>query len=350
LARSASARPSKPVRGSHSVESVVDAIRSLWKSVEEGAEQDEQSELRREIAETVSRLQWRVEKSLRSSQPAFKERLLFDEAEEVRTPAVAVEEHLPEPRFPEAHARIYDKDLVDHALTHIPTADRFQTTHEFREHLISKIRCNSLETRRRTASYLIGRFFPGEVLHKDLAEFAAANEGKPALSDALFYLTCRMEPIVASVAEEVVFPAIPEGGVARTRILEHVKSKFPGSKSVSDISQAIIRTYERFGIGTATRTRLNVSSRESSLTAFGYMLHLEFPDPGMYSFERLFTGPMHKWLLWDQQWMTGQLYRLREAGLLSKVSEIDRLRQFTTKCALADAVQRIVALAQESPQ
>ena len=47
--------------------------------------------------------------------------------------------------------------------------------------------------------------------------------------------------------------------------------------------------------------------------------------------------------------MIRQLYRLREAGLLSKVSEIDRMRQFTTKYSLADAVQPIVALAKESP-
>jgi DNA repair protein RadC len=113
-----------------------------------------------------------------------------------------------------------------------------------------------------------------------------------------------MEPIVASVAEEVVFPSLPQGGVARSRVLEFVQAKFPGSKSVSDMSQAIIRTYERFGIGAATRTRLNVSLREGSLAAFGYVLHLEFPEPGMYSFERLFNGPMHKWLLWDQQWMS----------------------------------------------
>ena len=78
-----------------------------------------------------------------------------------------------------------------------------------------------------------------------------------------------------------------------------------------------------FGIGSSTRTRLNVSLREGSLSAFGYVLHLEFPEPGMYSFERLLNGPMHRWLLWDQHWMTRQLYVLREAGLLSKVSEID---------------------------
>jgi len=130
--------------------------------------------------------------------------------------------------------------------------------------------------------------------------------------------------------------------------LEFVQAKFPGSKSVSDMSQAIIRTYERFGVGAATRTRLNVSLREGSLAAFTYLLHLEFPEPGMYSFERLFNGPMHKWLLWDQQWMVHQLYVLREAGILSKVSEIDRTRQFTTKYTLDDAVRHLVNLPEEA--
>jgi DNA repair protein RadC len=79
-------------------------------------------------------------------------------------------------------------------------------------------------------------------------------------------------------------------------------------------------------------------------------MHLEFPEPGMYAFEKMFEGPMHKWLLWDRQWMVHQLYRLREAGLLAKVSEIDRMRQFTTKYTLIEAMQYIVALAKESPE
>ena len=195
---------------------------------------------------------------------------------------------------------------------------------------------------------MIGRLLPRRNPAQGSHRIRSGHAGKPALSDALFYLTCRMEPIVAAVAEEVVFPSLPEGGVARSRVLEFVQAKFPGSKTVSDMSQAIIRTYERFGIGAATKTRLNVSLREGSLAAFGYVLHLEFPEPGMYSFERLFKGPMHRWLLWDQQWMVRQLYVLREAGILSKVSEIDGMRQFTTKYTLDDAVRHLVKLTEEA--
>ncbi len=328
---------------------MVETVRKLWKSVEDNSEEIERTKLKRDIAQTVNRLKGRVEKSLKSSKPAAQELLLFDRTEEGngRVP-VPVKEHPTKPRFPEAALRIYDKELADHALSQIPSAIKFKTIGEFRDYLTAKLRFNSQATRRRAAGYLIGRYFPGDTLHRDLVEFAAKMEGKQALSDALFYLTCRMEPIVASVAEEVVFPALPEGGVARGRIQESVRSKFPVSKSVSSMSQAIVRTYERFGIGTPTRTRLNASLREGSLAAFTYLLHLEFPEPGMYSFERLFNGPMHRWLLWDQQWMVRQLYVLRESGILSKVSEIDRMRQLTTKYTLDDAVRHLVNLTEEA--
>jgi DNA repair protein RadC len=245
--------------------------------------------------------------------------------------------------------RVYAKDFADHALQHLPHALNYRTAGDFRKYLAQKLRFNSEATRRRSANHIVSRFFPGEVYNDDLPQFAAATAGKPALGEALFYLTCRTERILSLVAQEVVFPSLAEGGVSRSRIREFVQAKFPASKSVSDIAQAIVRSYEFYGLGTANRTRLTVSLREGCLASFAYVLHLEFPEPGMHAFEKMFDGPMHKWLLWDQQWMVRQLYRLREAGLLSKVSEIDRLRQFTTKYTLADAVQRIVALAQESP-
>jgi len=211
---------STSINDSLSIEYVVDTVRKLWKSVEDNTEEIERARLKRDIAQTVNRLKGRVERGLKSSKHAVQERLFFDRTEEGngRLP-LPVKEHPTKPRFPEAALRIYDKDLADHALSQIPAAIKFKTTGEFRNYLTEKLRFNSQATRRRAAGYLIGRYFPGDALHKDLIEFAAKTAGKPALSDALFYLTCRMEPIVASVAEEVVFPSLPQGGVVRSRVL-----------------------------------------------------------------------------------------------------------------------------------
>jgi DNA repair protein RadC len=306
--------------------------------------------LKKDISQTINRLRGRVEGRLGQPvriEPA--ERLLFDQAaEDGQRAAAEVTAPLAPPRFLEPVLRVYAKDFADHAFQHLPHAIKYHSVEDFRKYLSEKLRFNSEATRRRSANYIVSRFFPGEVYNDDLPRFAAAAAGKPALGEALFYLTCRTERIVALVAQEVVFPSLAQGGVSRTCIREYVQAQFPESKSVEHIGQSIVRTYQFFGIGTATRTRLNVALREGSLAAFAYVLHLEFPEPGMYAFERMFDGPMHKWLLWDQGWMIRQLYRLREAGLLSKVSEIDRMRQFTTKYALADSIEPIVAQLKES--
>jgi len=338
----------KGANGSTTVESVVSIVRSLWKAVEE-APKREQTTLKEEIAQTVGRLQDRIASRLGQVGLAPGEDFLFGLPQRpFDTPAEPGSPSRPS-RFVEPVLRVYAKDFADHALQHLPQAVKYHSVDEFRNYLAEKLRFNSQATRRRSANYIVSRFFPADVYNDDLPQFAAATAGKLALGEALFYLTCRSEKILSLVAEEVVFPSLAQGGLSRSRLREYIQAKFPHSKSADHIGQSIVRSYEFYGLGTANRTRLNVSLREGSLASFAYVLHLEFPEPGMYSFERMFDGPMHKWLLWDQQWMIRQLYHLREAGLLSKVSEIDRLRQFTTKFTLAEAVQPIVALARESP-
>jgi hypothetical protein len=325
---------------------VVATVRTLWIAAE-GTTDGEKAKLKQDITQTVNRLKKRVEGRLgRPVAIASTERQLFDELEQPSETEIAVPSPLP--RFTEPVLRVYAKDFADHALQHLPQAINYKTVEDFRNYLTDKLRFNSQATRRRSANYIVSRFFPGDVYNDDLPQFAAATAGKPSLGEALFYLTCRTERIVSLVAEEVVFPSLAQGGVSRTRIREYIQSKFPQSKSADHIGQSIVRSYQFYGIGSPNRTRLNVSLREGSLASFAYVLHLEFPEPGMHAFEKMFDGPMHKWLLWDQQWMIGQLYKLREVGLLSKVSEIDQLRQFTTKYTLAESVQRIVALAKES--
>jgi len=327
---------------------VVAIVRTLWTAAE-GADEGEKAKLKQDITQTINRLKSRVEGRL-GKPAADTQRLLFNEPDEQQTPESDTAAPSSLPRFAEPILREYAKDFAEHALQHLPQAVKYSSVEDFRDYLSDKLRFNSQATRRRSANYIVSRFFPGGVYNDDLPQFAAATAGKPALGEALFYLTCRTERIVSLVAEEVVFPSLVQGGVTRSRVREYIQTKFPTSKSAEGMGQSIVRTYGFYGIGSPNRTRLSVSLREGCLASFAYVLHLEFPEPGMHAFEKMCDGPMHKWLLWDQQWMIRQLYRLREAGLLSKVSEIDRMRQFTTKFTLADAVQRIVALAQESPR
>ncbi len=329
------------------LERLIAELRGLWDAATT-AEPARRSKLHGKIVQTIEKLKKQIGGELtaehlgRTSYPLFRGRF-SDETKDLADLPPAPQK----PRFPaERLLRLYDKDLADQALVALPQASHFTDVEEFREHLARTLPFNAESTRRRAATYLTGRYFPCGIINVDLARFAAASEARPWLGDVLFYLTCRVEKIVASVADEIVWPSLADGGVTRKRITDYVGAQVPAwsPNSVKDVGAAIVRTYERLGIGSTTKTRLNVASRRGDLPAFAYLLHLEFPEPGMFLFERLLQGPLRRWLLWDPEWMVKQLYACGEAGLIAKVSEIDGTRQFTTKHPLDEAVGPIVSL------
>lgn len=349
-AKARTGRVNNATQNSDDLNRVLGELRTLWEEASK-AEPARRSKLQAKIVQAIEKLKKQVGDQLtdghsgRNAYPLFGGRAP-DDSKVVSGSSPA----LHGPRFPaEPILRLYDKDLADQALVALPQAVRFSDVEEFREHLARTLQFNAESTRRRAATYLTGRYFPCGIIHEDLARFAGASLGRPWLGDVLFYLTCRVEKVVAMVAEEVVWPSLADGGVLRTRITDYVRGRVPSwsKNSVTDVGAAVVRTYERFGVGNPNRTRLNVSVRQGSLPAFAYLLHLECPEPGMYGFERLVQGPMRRWLLWDQDWTVKQLYACEEAGLLAKVSEIDRARQFTTKYTLEEAVGPILSLIHE---
>jgi hypothetical protein len=92
---------------------------------------------------------------------------------------------------------------------------------------------------------------------------------------------------------------------------------------------ALFNVYTELNLARADDDVLRFQIHRGTFEAFLYVLTAEFPQPGMYHFEQLEGGPMRHWLLWDREWMHQQLYNLRDFGILSKVSQIDTLRQFT---------------------
>ena len=358
-----------PQPETHDLEGVLQLVRTMWEATDR-AESSTKPWLQNTIVDSLERLKRQIEgrckiAALTASQPhmgavqpikrvatapaaaTVLQRPLFQEDEESSPKPQSVALASEVPRFPDSACRVYAKELVPQALKVVPQATRFSDINNYRKHLSKSLPFNAVATRRRNANYLISRFFPGENLHRDLVLFASAAEGHRCLGDVLFYLTCRTEKMVAMVAESLIWPSLADGSLPRSRIQDFIKAHFPKSKSAKQVSSAIVRTYSGFGVASATRTQMTVSQRQGHLAAFAYVLHLEYPEPSMYSFERLLDGPMHKWLLWDRQWIIDQLYLARHAKLLSKVSQIDSLRQFTTKYTLAEAVEHIVPLLKE---
>ena len=272
------------------------------------------------------------------------------ETEAVESVAEAVPdepEHEPEARPCPSSRRpgtgLFGMSILDEAinqLPHLPDADALD---EVREFLIPRLPYSSQQTRHRNASYIIRRMFPGDFVDRPMREFAKTFAEQPELRDVCFYRFCKAEPLMYEVVDSVLLPAIGHGKLPRSAIKDHLDPQFPDSKSTGHCATAIVSSLTAGGIADANHNRVSFGYRELLIPSFAFILHSEFPGPGMYDIGLLAKNPAIRAMLWYPDRIVPALYELRNQGIISKVSEIDTVRQFSTKWTLAELVDHLVS-------
>jgi len=236
----------------------------------------------------------------------------------------------------------FANDESANALIFLPQAARYATLEDFRTFLNERLPYNSASTRHRRANYILDRFFRDDRLDTPLTYFAAHCASAEDLKPAVFCHLLRAEPLAAKVAEELVWPALPVGRLGREDIREFVLRFLPdlGAASQAKVLQAIFNAYTVLGVGVGDGAVLRFQAHPGTLEGLLYVLTAEFTGPGMYTFEALEASPLRRWLLWDRDWLRRQLANLADLGIISKVSEIDTLRQFTLPFDQMTALRR----------
>jgi len=252
-----------------------------------------------------------------------------------------------EPR--ERSMRVFTNDEIANSLAFLPRAVEFTRLEDYQHFLQAQLPYNSQETRRRRANYFLDRFFPAGRLDTPLRTFLTKSKDPNSLKAAIFYHVLQSEPIAVKVADELVYPALPTGFVNRQELREFVLKYLPqaGESSQANMLRSIFYTYSLLDVGTVRDDSLRFRLRPGSLEAFAYLFTSEFPEPGIYSYEMLYQGPLHRWLLWDKEWIRKQLYNLRDLGLLAKVSEIDTVHQFTVALDQRAALEQFFSVVQD---
>ncbi len=238
--------------------------------------------------------------------------------------------------------RVFTNDEITNSLQFLPEATRFHTLEAFKHFLNEKLPYNAIKTRLRRTNNIVERFFPGGDLDIPLTYFIGQCSSQNDLKEVVFYHILQAEPIASKVAEELIWPALPIGRIEREQMREFVLRYLPeaGTSSQNNMLRALFYTYDLLGVGSANETTLRFQLRKGTLESFLYILTSEFPRPGIYSFESLYNSPLHRWLLWEREWMRMQLYNLQDFNILSKVSEIDTVRQFTLAVDQPTALRR----------
>lgn len=238
--------------------------------------------------------------------------------------------------------RVFANDEIANSLEMLPKASLFQSLEAYKQFLVDRLPYNAAETRIRRANYILERFFPEGNFNIPLNYYAAHCSSQSDLKPMVFYHVLKAEPIAARIAEELIWPATPLGRVDREQIREFVLGYLPeaGLSSQKNMLRSLFYTYKLLDVGSVNDTTLRFKLHNGTLESFLYILTSEFPEPGIYSFETLFSSPLHRWLLWDREWMRLQLFNLQDFGILMKVSEIDTVRQFTIAMDQATALHQ----------
>ena len=238
---------------------------------------------------------------------------------------------------------MFGKAMLKEAIRILPSLPESESLDEIRSFVRSNLHFSAEQTRERNASYIIRRMFPEGLADYPLRAFAKAFPDTQELRDVCFYRFLRAEPLELEAVEDLILTNLGTGKLTRDRIRQYLKDKFPEIRSIGDCGQAIVDALSAAGIVNADRTKISFAYRDIPLPSFAFVLHSEFPDPGMYDIRKLTESRMIRAMLWNPERILHSLYELRNRSLVSKVSEIDNIRQFTTRHTLAGAVEQLIS-------
>ena len=259
--------------------------------------------------------------------------------------AAAVKEDIPRHKkvAPRRGTGMFGKALLLEAIQILPSLPESESLDEIRSFLRANLRFSAEQTRQRYANYITRRMFPNGYADCPLRSFAKGFPDAQELRDVCFYRFLQTEHLEVEVIEDLILPNLGAGQLSRERIRTRLAEKFPETRYIVDCGKAIVDALTAAGIAKAARTKISFSYREIPIASFAFVLHSEFPEPGMYDIRKLDENRIIRAMLWNPNRLLHALYELRNQGLISKISEIDNIRQFTTKYSLAGVVEQIVS-------
>ena len=238
---------------------------------------------------------------------------------------------------------MFSKAVLKESIQILPDLPETESLNDIRSFLKANLHYNSEQTRQRYAGYVVNRMFPDGYADSSLRQFSKVFANKQELRDVCFYRFLKAEPLEIDMVENLILPNIGYGRLNRNSIQKKLMDRYPESRSIKDCARAIVDALTAGGIAKADRAKLVFTYREILLNSFAFILHSEFPEPGIYDFKKLEQNRFFLAMLWRPDQFIPMLYELRNQGIISKVSEIDNIRQFTTKYSFDEGVDYILS-------
>jgi len=239
---------------------------------------------------------------------------------------------------------LFTNSILEEAIELLPSLPDTTDLDIIKAYLREKRPFSALATRDRYVRYIVNRMFPDGRGDPALQSFARDFSGCQELREVCFYRFCKAEPLMVAFSQQMLLPAIGYGHIERFRIREYLAGRYPDSKAIDKCARAVIDTLVAGGIIKSDRRQISFSYREPLLASLAYVIHSEFPTPGMYEICELESNGIIRAMLWNPDSLLTGLYELRNHKIISKISEIDGIRQFTIRYRIDEVVDKIESL------
>lgn len=248
-----------------------------------------------------------------------------------------------EPISKEPQAHLFAKALMKDAIMVLPTLPETTSVEQIRDHVRSNIHYNSVQTRERFTAYILKHLFPSGKPDLSLIRFAKKYSESSYLKDVCLYRFIISQPLMRSFINDLLLKAVGQGSLPKSRLLPFLKENFPKAKeeSLKSTVSAICEVLTSCSVAQVERGNIRFALRVPTVESFAFILHSEFPKPGVYNLSVLNTSNSFISLLWNTDKLTPLLYELRNAGLIAKISNIDSVQQFATKYTLEELVEHL---------
>ena len=247
------------------------------------------------------------------------------------------------PKSTASHARtgLFGKAMLHEAIDILPQLPDTESLADIKDFLKKHLRFSGESTRDRNARYITHRMFPEGYADSAVRTYARTYVGSQELRDVCFYRFCKVEPLMYDVIENLLLPVVGTGQLLRSDLRNYLTHRFPAYSSTKDCALAIVDALNAGGIIIADRLTMNFTYRDVKSPSFAFILHSEFPEPGMFDIGKLEQNRTISAMLWKPDALIPALYELRNRNIISKVSEIDSVRQFTTKFTLEQVCEAL---------
>ncbi len=246
--------------------------------------------------------------------------------------------------FRKRGVKLFANALMKEIISILPDLPDTDSIDIARQAIQDKLHFSAESTRRRNSLYIVQRMFPDGFVDRPLKLFANQFKNQDEIKEVCFYRFLKSEPLLGKIISNLLIPNLGVGYLHRKKIDGYLQTLFPNSKSIKNGTKAVVNVLVNSSMAKLSGKKIVFSYRNIPFVSFVFVLFSEFPEPGMYELNLIENNSHINHMLWKPDQILPMTYGLRNKGFISKISEIDSFRQFTTKLNLEHALELLITL------